>query len=102
MKLHKNIVQAVIDGLEEIFAHNAHADRVVKKQIKLDRRWGSRDRRFIAESIYDIVRWWRWYLAIGNIEEQDTERFMKVVGIYLFDKKIEFPDWFAPAIPDSE
>ncbi|MDA3906035.1 MAG: hypothetical protein PF484_08165, partial [Bacteroidales bacterium] len=82
MKLHKNIVQAVIDGLEEIFSKDAFADRTVKKVIKSDRRWGSRDRRFIAESIYDIVRWWRWYMAIGEIDEQDTERFIKVVGVY--------------------
>lgn len=102
MRLHRNIVQAVIDGLEEIFGNEALADRVVKKQIKLDRRWGSRDRRFIAESIYDIVRWWRWYLVIGEIEEQDAERYTKVVGIYLQNKEVEFPEWFTPEIPEGK
>ncbi len=102
MKLHKNIVQAVIDGLEEIFGNNAQADHIVKKQIKLDRRWGSRDRRFIAESLYDIVRWWRWHLTIGEIDEQDPERFIKVFGVYLMDKKAEFPDWFTLEIPAAE
>ncbi len=102
MKLHKNIVRAVIDGLKEIFGNDAFADQVVRKQLKLDRRWGSRDRRFIAESIYDIVRWWRWYLAIGEINELDNEPYIKVVGVYLRDKSIEFPDWFTPEIPDKE
>lgn len=102
MKLHRNIVQAVIDGLEEIFGNGVLADRVVKKQIKSDKRWGSRDRRFIAESIYDIVRWWRWYLVIGEIEEQDTERYIKVVGVYLQNKEVEFPEWFTPEIPDEK
>lgn len=102
MRLHKNIVEAVIDGLEEIFGDGALADRVVKKQIKQDRRWGSRDRRFIAESIYDIVRWWRWYLIIGDIDEQDAEKYLKVVGVYLHEKEIEFPDWFIPKIPDAK
>ena len=74
----------------------------MKKQIKLDRRWGSRDRRFIAEGIYDIVRWWRWYLVIGDIEEQDAERYTKVVGVYLQNKEVEFPDWFRPEIPDGK
>lgn len=102
MRLHRNIVQAVVDGLEEIFGNGALADRVVKKQIKSDKRWGSRDRRFIAESIYDIVRWWRWYLVIGEIEEQDTERYIKVVGVYLQNKEVEFPEWFTPEIPDEK
>ena len=102
MRLHRNIVQAVVDGLEEIFGNGALADRIVKKQIKSDRRWGSRDRRFIAESIYDIVRWWRWYLVIGDIEEQDPERYTKVVGVYLRNKEVEFPEWFAPEIPDGK
>ena len=102
MKLHKNIVQAVIDGLEEIFGKNAYADQIVRKQIKLDRRWGSRDRRFIAETIYDIVRWWRWYLAIGEIVELDSELYLKAVGVYVQDKNIEFPEWFTPEIPDKE
>lgn len=102
MKLHKNIVQAVIEGLEEIFGNNAQADSIVKKQIKGDRRWGSRDRRFIAESLYDLVRWWRWYLTIGEIDENDAEKYLKVVAVYLLDKKVEFPEWFIPEILDSE
>lgn len=101
MRIHKNIVQAVVKGLEEIFGNNAHADQIVKKQIKLDRRWGARDRRFIAESIYDIVRWWRWYLAIGELNEQDTQVYTNIVAVYLREKNIEIPDWFQSDIPDS-
>jgi len=74
LRLHRNIVDAVVEGLKEIFGNEAMAERVVKNQIGKDRRWGSRDRRFIAESLYDLVRWWRWYLAIGEVLEQDEER----------------------------
>lgn len=101
MRIHKNIVQAVVKGLEEIFGNNAHANQIVKKQIKLERRWGARDRRFIAESIYDIVRWWRWYLAIGELNEQDTQVYTNILAVYLREKNIEFPDWFQVDIPDS-
>ncbi len=102
MKLHKLTVQAVIEGLEEIFGNNKLADRVVRSQITKDRRWGSRDRRFIAESIYDIVRWWKWYLTIGEIDEQDAARFEKVLAVYLQEKQVDFPDWFTPQIPNDE
>ncbi|MBN2237687.1 MAG: RsmB/NOP family class I SAM-dependent RNA methyltransferase [Bacteroidales bacterium] len=102
MKLHKNIVQAVIDGLEEIFGKGAQADYIVKKQIKLDRRWGSRDRKFIAESLYDLVRWWRWYLAIGAINLQDEQLYQKVFGVYLHEKGLEIPSWLEIPALDSE
>lgn len=102
MRLHRNIVGAVVEGLEEIFGNEAMAERVVKNQIRKDRRWGSRDRRFIAESLYDLVRWWRWYLAIGEVLEQDEERYSKVMAVYLRDKNIDLPEWFSPAIPSFE
>ena len=60
-----NLLHAVADGLEGIFADGRYADRVVADLLQRDRRWGSRDRAFIAETVYDIVRWWRLlaYLA---------------------------------------
>ena len=64
MKLHRNLVDAVIEGLTFIFNEGQYADKVVEKQLKKDKRWGARDRAFIAETIYDIVRWKRLYAEI--------------------------------------
>lgn len=51
MRLHRNLVFAVIDGLNEIFNEEAYADKVVQKLLKRDKRWGSRDRSFVAETV---------------------------------------------------
>ena len=69
MRLHKNLCYAVIDGILEIFNEKKYADKVIQKLLKRDKRWGSRDRGFIAETTYDIVRWKRLYCEISGVKE---------------------------------
>ena len=59
MKIHKNIADAILRSLHEIFNENKYADKVIERVLKGNPKWGARDRRFIAETTYDIVRWYR-------------------------------------------
>ncbi|MBS9524371.1 RsmB/NOP family class I SAM-dependent RNA methyltransferase [Litoribacter alkaliphilus] len=59
MKLHSNTVYGVVNALDEIFFNNKYADKVIEKTLKSNPKWGARDRGFIAESVYEMVRWWR-------------------------------------------
>ena len=64
MRLHRNLVYTVIDSIRDIFNEGVYADKAVEKALKRDKRWGSRDRKFVAETIYEIVRWKRLYAEI--------------------------------------
>ncbi len=66
MRLHKNLVFAVVRTIDQIFNDEVYADKAVEKMLKSDPRWGSRDRGFIAETVYDIVRWKRLYQEIAS------------------------------------
>ena len=55
MRLHRNLVFAVVDALNYIFNEGEYADKVVEKVLKYDKRWGARDRGFIAETTYEII-----------------------------------------------
>ena len=90
MKLYHNLVNAVLDGLSKIFTDLEHADKVIERLLKLDPRWGSRDRRFIAEAIYDVVRWRRWLAAVTNTSENNLEA---MVAAYLVWRYNELPEW---------
>ncbi|WP_143962723.1 RsmB/NOP family class I SAM-dependent RNA methyltransferase [Litoribacter populi] len=59
MKLHSNTVYGVVNALDEIFFNNKYADKVIEKTLKSNPKWGARDRGFIAETVYEMVRWWR-------------------------------------------
>lgn len=62
-KIPKHIVIEMLQAWKDIFFHQQHADRVIERNLKSHPKWGSRDRRFFAEQVYDGVRWWkkRWY-----------------------------------------
>ncbi len=61
--VHKPIVKEAAAALLEIFVGGAHADKVIERCMRQNRKWGSRDRRQFAEIVYDIVRWWRLLLV---------------------------------------
>ncbi|MEO5976970.1 MAG: RsmB/NOP family class I SAM-dependent RNA methyltransferase [Chryseolinea sp.] len=90
MKLYINITRAVIQALEMIFAEGKFADKVIEKVLKQNPKWGARDRRFIAETTYDIVRWYR---LIENITEAEPNDYWKLLGGWCVVNKIGLPDW---------
>ncbi len=49
-KLYRNLCEAVVHVLEEIFIENRYADKAIEKLLKQNPKWGARDRRFIAET----------------------------------------------------
>ena len=49
MRLHRNLVFAVIDSLLNIFNEGEYADKEVAKALKRDTRWGAKDRKFVQE-----------------------------------------------------
>jgi 16S rRNA (cytosine967-C5)-methyltransferase len=90
VKLYRNLCEAVVNGLEQIFTHKKYADKVIEKILKSNPKWGARDRRFIAETIYDIVRWYRLFIELTDAEEDDYWKFLAVWCLW---NKAEFPDW---------
>ena len=70
MKLFRNLTEAVADALYEIFEEGRYADKVIEKVLKQNPKWGARDRRFIAETTYDIVRWHRLFYNLIECELQ--------------------------------
>ena len=94
MRLHKNLCFAVIDALNSIFNDDEYADKVIQKLLKRDKRWGSRDRAFVAETTYDIVRWKRLYGEIANVKAPyDRDNLWRLFAVWATLKGIKLPDW---------
>jgi len=51
------LLQTELQILNDIFVGGFYADKVLERQFKLNRKLGSRDRKFLAETTYEIVRW---------------------------------------------
>ncbi|UKM64718.2 methyltransferase domain-containing protein [Flavobacteriaceae bacterium GSB9] len=94
MRLHRNLCFAVIDGLTLIFNEGKYADKVIQQLLKRDKRWGSRDRAFVAETTYDIVRWKRLYAEIADVKEPfDRDNLWRMFAVWATLKGIKLPDW---------
>ena len=94
MRLHRNLCFAVIDGLNLIFNEGQYADKVVQQLLKRDKRWGARDRAFVAETTYDIVRWKRLYAEIAEVKEPFTrDNSWRLFAVWATLKGIKLPDW---------
>jgi 16S rRNA (cytosine967-C5)-methyltransferase len=83
LKLYKGLVAATVDALQQIFVKNRHADKVIEQVLKSNKKWGARDRAFIAENTYEIVRWWRLvkYAAQLNKVSEESD-FWKIAGVW--------------------
>ncbi|TAI49187.1 RsmB/NOP family class I SAM-dependent RNA methyltransferase [Flagellimonas allohymeniacidonis] len=94
MRLHRNLVFAVIDALDLIFNEKQYADKVIEKVLRLDKRWGARDRGFIAETTYDIVRWKRLYTTIAEVNEPFSRpNLFRIFAVWCVLRGIRLPDW---------
>jgi len=94
MRLHRNLVFATIDALAEIFNDGKYADKVIEKTLKRDKRWGSRDRSFVAETTYDIVRWKRLYAEIAEVKEPySREDLFRIFSVWCVLRGIKLPEW---------
>ncbi|MGB5500457.1 MAG: RsmB/NOP family class I SAM-dependent RNA methyltransferase [Maribacter sp.] len=94
MKLHRNLVFAIVDALGYIFNEGEYADKVVQKTLKRDKRWGSRDRGFIAETTYDIVRWKRLYAEIAEVKAPYSRaNLFRMFTVWAVLRGVELPDW---------
>lgn len=89
MKLYKNLVDSVALTLQDIFIKKRYADKALEQLFKRHPQWGSRDRRFVAEGVYDIVRNYRLYAELAESEKN----FWFMTAVWLIVKKIEIPDW---------
>jgi 16S rRNA (cytosine967-C5)-methyltransferase len=98
MKLHNNTIRGVHTSLEAIFEEGQYADKVIERTLKSNPKWGARDRSFIAETTYEMVRWWR---LINHLSP--SKDYWDLFGTYWLMQGNHLPEWeeFARINPDK-
>jgi 16S rRNA (cytosine967-C5)-methyltransferase len=87
-KPHRILLQAIVNALTVIFNDNKYADKVIEKTLKENPKFGGRDRRFIAETTYDMVRNYRLLAQLAGTENG----FWEMLGVYFILKHMPMPD----------
>lgn len=90
MRLYRPTADAVVDALQQIFVEKKYADKVIEKTLKRNPPWRAQDRQFIAETIYDIVRWYRFFRNASNAKGDD---FWLLFATWCASQHIDLPAW---------
>ena len=98
MKLHNNTIRGVHQALEAIFEQGQYADKVIERTLKSNPKWGAKDRSFIAETTYEMVRWWRLVNFLSPSKD-----YWDLFGTYWLMQGNELPPWdeFARLQPEK-
>jgi len=91
--LHPLQVRTVAQNLRAIFQENRYADKVIEHALRSNPKAGSRDRAFIAETTYEVLRYFRLYTEILGILPSTELDFWQLIGVHLAFKDVELPDW---------
>ena len=68
LKHHSFHIQAIFSALKNIFEKNEYADKAIEKEMRAHKKWDVRERSFVADVTYDIVRNWRLLFAASACE----------------------------------
>jgi len=92
---YKNLFIGITEALNNIFFNHKYADRELERTLKSNRKWGSKDRAFIAETVYDTVRWKRMIEASMG-KDAAPDNLWEFVGTWfaLNDEKLPYWDEF--------
>ena len=92
MKLHRNIALGIMSALEITLLEKRNAKNTLKKLLKSNPNWGSKDRRIIAKIFYDIVRQKRLFEILTG-DENSASNFWNLIGCWMVLNNQMLPKW---------
>ena len=92
MKLHRNIALGIVLGLENTLIDKLSEADVIKKLLKSNNVWGSRDRRTLAKAFYDIIRQKRLFHTLTGKESDDINPW-NLLGCWIILNEFPLPEW---------
>jgi 16S rRNA (cytosine967-C5)-methyltransferase len=89
MKMHRLLADAAVGIVKSVFKEHKVLDHALAAAFEENPRWGKRDRGFIAETAFEVVRWRR---ALGFLA--DSEEAAALCAAQWMRMGYEIPDWW--------
>jgi len=92
-KYQKDHLKEIFNALRMVFETGTYADKAIEKIMRANKKWGVKDRSFVAETIYGIIRNWRFILAGSDTELPLTDKKLyTILGTYILINGEEIPE----------
>jgi 16S rRNA (cytosine967-C5)-methyltransferase len=93
LKHHTFHIKAIFTALKDIFENAEYADKAIEKVMRANKKWDVRERSFVSEVTYDIVRNWRLLVAASGVDEKLSDKNLwSIFGTYLIFDGYDLPD----------
>ena len=94
MKLHRNIALDIELGLKNTLVEKKPAADVIKRLLKSNTKWGSRDRKAIGKIFYDIIRKKRLIEeSLGFKNNETNNNLLQLIGGWMALNGLILPNW---------
>lgn len=97
LRIHRILAEASVQTLEAVLRGGAVADRAVARALGAHPKWGARDRAFVAETVYEVVRWQRRLAFLACSGESAV-----LAGLHWQMRGFERPEWAEWPVVSSE
>jgi len=95
--MHRILAEASASIVKTVFKEHKVLDHTLQGAFEENRKWGKRDRSFIAETVFEVVRWRR---ALGFLA--DSEEANAMCAAQWVRMGFEIPDWWKYRGLDAE
>jgi 16S rRNA (cytosine967-C5)-methyltransferase len=95
LKHHSFHIKAIFTALKDIFEKNEYADKAIEKVMRANKYWDVRERSFVSEVTYDMVRNWRLLVAASGVEAEaklSDKNLWMILGTYLVFDGYKLPE----------
>ena len=90
MRMHRLLAEAAAAIVKSVFREHRVLDHALAEAFEANPRWGKRDRGFIAETVFEVVRWRR---ALGFLA--DSEEATALCAAQWVRMGYELPEWWS-------
>ena len=95
LKHHSFHIKAIFAALKDVFEKSVYADKAIEKVMKANKYWDVRERAFVSDVTYDMVRNWRLIVAASGVEPEaklSDRNLWMIFGAYLVFDGYQLPE----------
>jgi len=93
LKHHLFHIKGIFTILIDVFEKGEYADKAIEKVMRFNKKWNVKERSFVADTTYDIIRNWRLLMEASRTEGKLSEKNLwTIFGTYLLFDGYVLPD----------
>lgn len=93
LKHHIFHIKAIFVALKDVFENGVFADKAIEKVMRANKKWDVKERSFVSDVVYDMIRNWRLLTSAAAADGKLTDKNLWMIfGTYLVFDGYELPD----------